>query len=125
MADTPSIAEQIADWRRKPADEHPAGFYEKVLDWLNDPDHEARREAVLYLARHLRSRDEASVIIDLLDSDPNAEVRKAAAECLGGVFRATRNRDVLEILARVSKDSDEDGLVRAGAYHAIKKINGY
>jgi HEAT repeat protein len=125
MAEIPSIAEQIAERRRQHSDQHPPGFYEKVLDWLNDPDHEVRREAVLYLARHLRSREEAGVIVDLLDSDPNVEVRKAAAECVGGVFRATRNRGVLEVLARVSKDSDEDGQVRAAAYQAIKKINAY
>ena len=125
MAEPPSIAEQIATWRHQPAEEHPPDAYDKVLEWLNDADPHVRREAALFLARHLRSRDEAQVILDLLDSDPNPDVRKAAAESLGGVFRLTRNREVCEVLARVAKDDEEDGLVRAAAYAAIKRINGH
>jgi vesicle coat complex subunit len=121
---TPPTADQIAEWRRMHAEQHPPGAYEQVLDLISDPDPHVRKEAALFLARHLRSRDEGQIILDILDSDPNPEVRKAAAECLGGVFRLTRDRNVSEVLTKLAKDTEEDGGVRGAAMAAIKKIHG-
>lgn len=106
------------------ADELPAGAYEQVLDLISEADPHVRKEAALFLARHLRSRDESQIILDILDSDPNPEVRKAAADCLGGLFRLTRDRNVSEVLTKIAKDEEEDGSVRGAAYAAIKRIHG-
>ena len=121
---TPLTADQIAEWRQMHAEQHPPGAYEQVLELRDDPDPHVRKEAALFLARHLRSREEGQIILDILDSDPNPEVRKAAADCLGGLYRLTRNRQVAELLTKIAQDPEEDGQVRGAAYAAIKRIHG-
>jgi hypothetical protein len=118
-------ATRIASMRHAPAEQHPPGFYEKVLDWLHDEDPRVREEAVRFLARHWRDRDDAAHLLEMVLRDTEAEVRLAAAECLGGVFRATRNREVDEQLAGVARNAEEEAKVRAAAYAAIRRINGY
>jgi hypothetical protein len=118
-------ATRIASMRHAPAEQHPPGFYEKVLDWLHDEDPRVREESVRFLARHWRDRDDAAHLLEMVLRDTEAEVRLAAAECLGGVFRATRNREVDEQLAGVARNAEEEARVRAAAYAAIRRINGY
>jgi HEAT repeat protein len=123
MAIQLGLAQQIAQTRRLPPEKHPRGFYELTLEWLNDPQDDVRREALLYLARHLRQRADAQAMLDMVVGDWNADVRRIAAECLGGVFRNSRNTAVAEVLARVSRNANEDRAVRAAANAAIKRIN--
>ncbi len=115
----------IERMRHAPAEQHPSGFYEKVLGWLHDGDARVREQAVRFLARHCRQHDDAEHLIEMVAHDPDAEVRQAAADCLGGVFRQSRNREVNEVLAAVARNSDEEGPVRAAAYAAIRRVNGY
>jgi vesicle coat complex subunit len=57
--------------------------------------------------------------------DPDTQVRATAAECLGGIFRRSRNREANAILAAVTRNQEEDGAVRAAALAAIRRVNGY
>ena len=119
------LAAGIARARLQPPDQHLPGFYEQVLEWLDHPDETVREEAILFLGRHIRQRSDAQALLETLAGDPSVSVRKAAADCLGGVFRATRNRQVCEVLGGVTRNKEEEGPVRAAAFAAIKRINGY
>lgn len=119
------LAERLARVRRRPADQHPPGFYEEAAEWLHHPDERVRAEAVRFLGRHFRQRGDAQVLLEMVAADSSALLRKLAAECLGGIFRSTRNRHVNEVLAGVAKDAEQEGEVRAAAYTAIRRINGY
>lgn len=125
MAEESNLAEKIKQVRRDPSKDHPPGFYEQVLDWLHHSDATVRREALLFLGHHLRQRSDAQELLEMVAADPDPEVRKMAADCLGGVFRSTRHQRVNEVLAAAAKNTEEEGQVRAAAYAAIKRINGY
>ncbi len=125
QASPQELAAAIAHTRLLPADRHPPGFYEQTLGWLNHPDEAVREQAILFVGRHFRQRSDAQPLLEILVADPTLSVRKAAADCLGGVFRATRNRQVNEVLATATRNTEEDGSVRAAAYAAIRRINGY
>lgn len=111
--------------RRQPSTQHPAGFYERAIGLLDHAEAEVREEALRFLAQHCRQRTDAQVLLTMVEADANAAVRRAAAECLGGIFRNTRNRETLGALAAVVRNPQEDGLVRGAAMAAIKRINGY
>jgi len=51
-----------------------------------------------------------------------AEIGRAC-DAIGGAFRNTHDRRVLTILADISRNTDEDGEVRAAALGAIRRIN--
>ncbi len=119
------LVERLARARRQPADQHPPGFFEQALELLHHSDDKVREEAVRFLGRHFRQRSDAQVLLEMVVADSSAPVRKSAAECLGGIFRSTRNRQVNEVLAPVAQNKEEDAEVRAAAYAAIKRINGY
>ncbi len=124
MSEAEQIALRIEQMRHAPASEHPAGFYEKVQQWLRHDDWHVREEAVRFFAKHCQSLSDAAPLLDMLTSDRSVEVRRASAECLGGLYRATRNRPANEKLADVARNADEDETVRAAAYAAIRRING-
>lgn len=124
-AERSKVAAGIERMRHTPADQQPPGFYGQVLDWLHDADPQVRKEAVRYLAKHCANHDDAAHLLEMVARDSDPEVRRAAAECLGGIFRAMRNREAAEVLAEVARNSEEEGAVRAAAYAAIRRINGY
>ena len=111
--------------RRQAVEQHPPGLYEQALEWLDHPDENVRQEAIHFLGRHFRQRRDAQVLLEMVVADAGAAVRKAAADCLGGVFRATRNREVNEVLATAARNPQEEAPVRTAAYAAIRRINGY
>ena len=119
------LAVRLARVRQQTADRHPPGFYEQVTEWLQHPDAAVREEAVRFLGRHFRERSDGQVLLEMVMADPSPEVRKWSAKCLGGVFRSTCIRQVTQVLAAASNNPDEDGEVRAAAYAAIRRINGY
>ncbi len=119
------LAGRLARARQQAAERHPEGLYEEAVESLQHPDAAVRQEAVVFLGRHLRKRDDAQVLLKMVAADPSPEVRKLSAQCLGGIFRSTRNRQVNEVLAEAAKKPDEDAAVRAMAYAAIRRINGY
>ncbi len=57
--------------------------------------------------------------------DPDSQVRATAAECLGGIFRRSRNREANAVLADIVRNTGEEGAVRAAAMAAIRRVNGY
>ncbi len=122
---TLDLVEKLGRMRRSPAEQHPAGFYERVMEWLRHPEWEVREEAVRFLGRHCRQRSDAQVLLEVVAADPSAAVRLAAAECLGGIFRKTRDREVSEALAAIAQNTAEDPDVRAVAYAAMKRVSGY
>ena len=81
----------------------PEGLYEEAVESLQHPDAAVRQEAVVFLGRHLRKRDDAQVLLEMVAADPSPEVRKLSAQCLGGIFRSTRNRQVNQVLAEAAK----------------------
>ncbi len=115
---------RLARARQQAAERHPEGLYEEAVESLQHPDAAVRQEAVVFLGRHLRKRDDAQVLLEMVAADPSPEVRKLSAQCLGGIFRSTRNRQVNQVLAEAAKNPDEDAAVRAMAYAAIRRING-
>ncbi len=126
-ADTPpaQLVEAITRERKQNPDRHPPGFYDQVLEWVEHPDETVREAAIHFLGRHFQHRSHAQVLLEMLVADPVIAVRKAAADCLGGVFRATRNREVCEVLAGAARNTEEEAMVRTAAFAAIKRINGY
>jgi hypothetical protein len=124
MSTPAEIAASISGWRLRDEREHPPGLYQLVLEWLNDPDEDVRHEAVQFIGRHLHQLSDAQTLLEMVTADPSASMRKTVADCLGGVFRNTHDRRVLSVLAAVSKDTGEDGQVRAAALGAIRRING-
>ena len=119
------LASILARIRQQPAEQHPPGFYDQALAWLNHSHETVREQAIVFLGRHFRQRRDAQPLLEMVVADPSASVRKAAADCLGGVFRATRNLQVNEVLAIAARSTQEEGAVRAAAFAAIKRINGY
>lgn len=111
--------------RRQPSTQLPAGFYDQAVGFLDHAEAEVREEAMRFLAQHCRQRSDAQVLLTMVEADPSPAVRRVAAECLGGIFRNTRNREALEALAAVVRNPQEDGYVRGAAMAAIKRINGY
>ncbi len=103
----------------------PTGFYEQARESLRHPDSGVRAEAVRFLGRHFQKRTEAMVLLEMVVLDSSSLVRRLAADCLGGIFRATRDRRVNEVLGSVAKNVEEDRDVRAAAYAAIRRINGH
>src|SRR6266404_767485 len=124
MASPVEVASRIAEWRRRDEREHPQGLYELVLEWLNDPDEVVRYEAVMFLARYLRQLSDAQRLLEMAVADPSERLRKAACDSLGGMFRNTHDHRVSSVLAGISRDTGEDGEVRAAALGAIRRING-
>ena len=103
------LAEKLARARQEPAERHPPGFYEQATEWLQHPDATVRREAVRFLGRHFRKRSDAQVVLEMVAADPSPEVRTCAAQCLGGIFRSTRDHQVNQVLAATTRNREEDG----------------
>lgn len=123
-AEAVQLADKIEAMRHQPAAQHPPGFYEKTHEWLRHEAPPVRRAAAHYLARHCRQHADAEALLDMVVHDSEASVRATAAECLGGIFRQSRNREANDVLAAVTRDRQEEGAVRAAALAAIKRING-
>lgn len=124
MSTPAEVASRIAEWRKHDEREHPEGLYELVLEWLNEDDEDIRHEAILFLGRHLKQLSDAQRLLELAMADPSVRLRKASCDALGGVFRNTHDRRVASILADISRDTNEDGEVRAAALSAIRRITG-
>ena len=123
--ETLPLEQKIEAMRHQPANQHPLGFYEKTKDWLRHESPEVRRAALRYLAQHCRQHSDAETHLKMVVDDPDTQVRATAAECLGGIFRRSRNREANAVLAAVSRNQEEDGAVRAAALAAIRRVNGY
>jgi len=91
----------------------------ELLKQLQMPDKEQRMEAIRELAGFSFDDKVSQALEDVLLSDPDAELRKEAAQSFGKV----KNKKALAALekARV-EDSSED--VRRAADEAIKRIKG-
>ncbi len=124
MASPVEVASRIAEWRRRDEREHPEGLYELVLEWLNDPEEGVRYEAVLFLSRHLRQLSDAQRLLEMAVADTSERLRKTACDSLGGMFRNSHDRRVTAVLAEITRDTKEDGDVRAAALGAIRRITG-
>jgi HEAT repeat protein len=124
MATPAEVASRIAEWRRRDDREHPQGLYELVLAWLDDTDDEVRLEAVLFLGRHLKQLSDGQRLLEVAVADSSDRIRKAACDALGGAFRNTHDRRLATVLADISRNTAEDGDVRAAALAAIRRING-
>jgi HEAT repeat protein len=123
--ETLPLEEKIEAMRHQPANQHPLGFYEKTKDWLRHESPEVRRAALRYLAQHCRQHSDAETHLKMVVDDPDTQVRATAAECLGGIFRRSRNREANAVLAAVTRNQEEEGAVRAAALAAIRRVNGY
>jgi len=123
--ETLPLEQKIEAMRHQPADQHPLGFYEKTKDWLRHESPEVRGAALRYLAQHCRQHSDAETHLKMVVDDPDTQVRATAAECLGGIFRRSRNREANAVLAAVSRNQEEEGAVRAAALAAIRRVNGY
>ena len=124
MATPAEVASRIAEWRRRDEREHPQGLYDLVMAWLDDADDDVRYEAVLFLGRHLKQLSDGQRLLEVATADPSERIRKAACDGLGGAFRNTHDRRLATVLADISRNTDEDGDVRAAAMGAIRRING-
>jgi HEAT repeat protein len=124
MATPAEVASRIAEWRRRDEREHPQGLYELVMAWMDDSDEEIRYEAVMFLGRHLKQLSDGQRLLEVAVGDSSERIRKAACDALGGVFRNTHDRQLAGILAGISRNTEEDGDVRAAALGAIRRING-
>lgn len=123
--ETLPLEEKIEAMRHQPANQHPPGFYEKTKDWLRHESPEVRRAALRYLAQHCRQHSDAETLLKMVVDDPDTQVRATAAECLGGIFRRSRNREANAVLAAVTRNQEEEGTVRAAALAAVRRVNGY
>jgi HEAT repeat protein len=123
MATPAEVASRIAEWRRRDEREHPQGLYELVMAWLDDADDEVRLEAVLFLGHHLKQLSDGQRLLEVAVADPSERIRKAACDALGGAFRNTHDRRVATVMADISRNTAEDGDVRAAALGAIRRIN--
>jgi len=123
--ETLPLEQKIEAMRHQPVDQHPLGFYEKTKDWLRHESPEVRGAALRYLAQHCRQHSDAETHLKMVVDDPDTQVRATAAECLGGIFRRSRNREANAVLAAVSRNQEEEGAVRAAALAAIRRVNGY
>lgn len=123
--ETLPLEQKIEAMRHQPANQHPLGFYEKTKDWLRHESPEVRGAALRYLAQHCRQHSDAETHLKMVVDDPDTQVRATAAECLGGIFRRSRNREANAVLAAVTRNQEEEGAVRAAALAAIRRVNGY
>jgi HEAT repeat protein len=123
MATPAEVASRIAEWRRRDEREHPQGLYELVMAWLDESDEDVRFEAVLFVGHHLKQLSDGQRLLEVATADPSERIRKAACDSLGGAFRNTHDRRVSTIMADISRNTDEDGGVRAAALGAIRRIN--
>lgn len=100
-------------------DDRDTSLRAEVAALLEHEDPDVRAEAVRILIRRWKDREARPVAFDLLTSDPDDEVREAAAYALAGSGTPeTRDRDT-EALLSVVQDKGLSLGVRAAAYDGL------
>jgi hypothetical protein len=104
-----------------------AGFIEArptMESFLDDPDPQLRYIALNVLVLHWGIPEYHETSLRMARADPDADVRRLAASCVGTLYKATRSPDALRLLLDVISNEDENGYVRDAAYSAILDILG-
>jgi hypothetical protein len=91
-----------------------------ALEHLSHPKAKYRFAALdlLYIKWRL-TQEAADICEDLVESDPDANVRALAATCLGSYYLGSGNRRISELLARIVSNVDENLEVRRSAYWSL------
>jgi hypothetical protein len=103
------------------------GFVEAlptVETFLAHPDPELRSIALNVLVFHWGVEGYAKTCLEMAECDPDPDVRRLAASCVGGQFRKTRHADALRVLLRLIADDEQRWDVRDSSYSAILEILG-
>ncbi len=94
-----------------------------ALELLEHEDEIVRYNAVMSLAFEFHHTPAADKLLAMLAGDPDEDCRRVAAGALGNLCQNTKDRRVLQALAKAAlNDSDED--VRSSAYEALLIVNG-
>lgn len=101
-------------------------FISQLRELLRDEDSEVRYYALQSLVLDLKQKgsDMASICWELLEEDPDEDVRSMATACLGSIYFGSRDRRVFRKLTTIAKDSKQPEYVRWRAYGALFKIAG-
>lgn len=94
-------------------------------DLLDDPDEGVRRYALQALVLDFHLPRHCETAWRMLEEETESEVRSMAAACLGFCYTATRDLPVLQWMADIVADDEDDESVRVLACDAIFDILGY
>ena len=94
-----------------------------LVQLLNDPDEFTRQQTLIVLGMDLDFTQYGPIAIEMMESDPDRDCRRAAAMCVGNAYHQTQDRQVLKRLANVVRSRDNDD-VRGFAYKAIFNVLG-
>lgn len=92
---------------------------------LHHEEPELRHVALKVLTRYWRLPEHWKTAREVLEHDPDAECRIRAATDLGSLKMNTQDKATLAVLAQVVQNQQEDFIVRASAYAAMKAVLHY
>ena len=104
-----------------------AGFVEAqptVELFLSSADPQLRYIALNVLVLHWNMPTYQHECLRMLDSDPDEDVRRLAARCVGTLFSDTRSADALSALLKVIVNDGIDADIRAAAYTSLLEVLG-
>jgi HEAT repeat protein len=94
-----------------------------LLELLDHEDGIVRCNAATSLAFELHHKPATDRLLAMLERDADPDNRDVAAAGLGGLSQDSKNRGVLEALAKAALD-DPDEDVRSSAYKSMLIVNG-
>ncbi len=93
--------------------------------YLNHPDSNLRRAAVLVLYTHWKSTsDLRSICKRLIREDCDTNVRTQAQDVLAGAYAGTDDAEIGQLLARVVSDESQPVDLRQHAYASLSVVRG-
>lgn len=102
------------------------GLLPTLFKLLEDPEGQVRYYALQAAVLDLDQKDEtmAERCWQLLASDPDEDVRRMAAACLGATYAGERNPVVFARLLEILKQAREVAFVKGSVYNALFAIAG-
>jgi HEAT repeat protein len=94
-----------------------------LVQLLDHEDEIVRYHAVMSLGFNLKYKPASNKLLTMLMKDTDEDVRDAAAGSLAQLWEGTKNRHIIESLAKVALEDSDEG-VRKSAYKAMLIVSG-
>lgn len=95
-----------------------------VEAFLENASPELRYIALNVLVLHWGLMDHRPTSLRMATEDPDEDVRRLAAACVGSLFRGSRSPDALRVLLGIIAEKHENAFIHDSAYSAILEILG-
>ena len=115
--------DEIRDLAADLGNAHYAHGIPALLELLDNGDEIVRYNAINSLGFEFNHKGAIGKLILLLQADPDADCRDAAAGALGNICQNSGDTRVMSALARAARGDQDEG-VRRGAYKALIIVNG-